>query len=281
MAAIGEMAPVVPPANIIAEPKPAGTAAALAWAANEIVRRDPSGVMLSVHADWSIGDPEGFRRTLVHAADLAERHRSLVTVGVVPTRPDPGFGYLSPGSPVEGDACRVDRFIEKPDQVRAEAMVRDGYLWNSGIFVWRAADFLAQVMAHTPEVAPALEAHGDDIDAFFGAVRSISVDVGVMERSDRVLMIPGNFGWDDVGTWAALRRVRALDPSGNASVGPVFPVASHDNVIHAEGGDVVLFGVSGLIVIARPGLTLVTTTDHAADLKSLIDALPPEVRERP
>ena len=279
--AIRELAPELPAGNVIAEPKPAGTAAALAWAAHEIVQRDPAGVMISVHADWSIGDAHGFRAALSRAADLAEAHHALVTVGVVPSRPDPGFGYISPGDVVDGDARRVARFVEKPDRERAEQMLRDGYLWNSGIFVWCAADFLDDVRRHTPEVASALQAHTASIDEFFAAARSISVDVGVLERSTRVLVIPGQFGWDDVGTWAALRRVRALDASGNAAVGPAWAVASQGNVVHAEGSDVVLFGVSDLIVVSRPGLTLVTTMEHAADLKTLIDALPAAVRERP
>lgn len=279
--AIRDLVPELPPGNIIAEPKPAGTAAALTWAAAEIARRDRDGVMISVHADWAIGDPEGFRKALQRAADVAQRHRALVTVGVVPSRPDPGFGYISPGEPADGDARRVARFVEKPDRARAEEMVRDGYLWNSGIFVWRAADFLDEVRAHTPEVAPSLDRAGGDIAAFFATVQSISVDVGVLERSNRVLVIPGDFGWDDVGTWAALHRVRTLDASGNASAGPVWAVASHGNVVHAEGCDVVLYGVADLVVVSRPGLTLVTTMDRAADLKTLIDQVPAEVRDRP
>lgn len=281
VAAIRELAPSLPAASVIAEPKPAGTAAALTWAAREIERRDPDGVMISVHADWAIGDPEGFRRALQRAADVATRHSALVTVGVVPSRPDPGFGYIRPGEVVDGDARRVREFVEKPDRTRAEQMVREGYLWNSGIFVWRVADFLAEVRQHTPEVAPALDAAGDDINAFFGSVRSISVDVGVLERSDRVIVIPGDFGWDDVGTWAALRRVRKLDVAGNAASGATWPVDAHGNVVHAEGCDVVLYGVDDLVVIARNGLTLVTTVDRAADLKELVDALPPTVRDRP
>lgn len=278
--AIRELASEIPTDNIIAEPRPAGTAGALTWAANHIARRDPDGTMISVHADWSVGDPASFCRALQRAADLAEQQGALITVGIVPSRPETGFGYIAPGAVVEGDARRVDRFVEKPDAATAELMVAKGYLWNSGIFVWRVGDFLDEVKALTPEVAPALAAHPNDIGTFFGAVQSIAVDVGVLERSRRVLVIPGEFGWDDVGTWAALRRVRALDAHGNAAVGPAFAVDAAGNVVHAEGGDVVLFGVSNLIVVSRPGLTLVTTMEDAANLKTLIERLPAEVRER-
>ena len=212
VAPIGALAPQLPGENLIAEPKPAGTAAALTWAAAEIARRDgPGAVMICVHADWCIADEEGFRDTLARAAEVAERERALVTVGIVPSRPDPGFGYIQPaaapgGAPnAAGEARRVERFVEKPDRETAQRMVAEGFLWNSGIFVWRVGDFLDEVRALTPEVAPALDAAGGDIGRFFAAVKPISVDVGVLERSRRVLVLPGDFGWDDVGTWAALR----------------------------------------------------------------------------
>lgn len=274
----------IPPSQLVAEPKPAGTAAALTWAAHRIAEIDgPDAVMMSVHADWSVADAEGYRTALRHAARLAAERRSLVTVGIVPTRPDPGFGYIRPGdrlADVDGaEVYRVAQFVEKPDRERATSMVREGYLWNSGIFVWRAGDFLEEVHRHCPEVSVALDAHGSDLPGFFGAVKSVSVDVGVLERSDRVLVIPGRFGWDDIGTWAALRRVRQSDAAGNALSGSVHAVDSSGNVVHAEGNEVVLFGVSDLVVVTHDGLTLVTTIDRAADLKELLEAIPKRLRE--
>jgi mannose-1-phosphate guanylyltransferase len=279
---IHALLPEIPRENLIAEPKPAGTAAALAWAASVIATRDgDEAVMLSVHADWAIGDAPGFRAALERAATVAEAQHALVTVGVVPSRPDPGFGYIRPGEALDGGGQRVAQFVEKPTRERAAEMVRDGYLWNSGIFVWRVGDFLGEVRAHTPEVAPALaDAHGEII-RFFATVKSISVDVGVLERTDNVVVIPGSFGWDDVGTWAALARVRTHDAAGNAANGPVHLVDARDNVVQAEGNDVVLYGVQDLVVVVRDGLTLVTTTERAADLKTLLDALPSQVRDRP
>jgi mannose-1-phosphate guanylyltransferase len=182
---------------------------------------------------------------------------------------------------MESGVFAVGQFVEKPDRERAAVMVRDGYFWNSGIFVWRVGDFLDEVRSHTPEVAPALAAANGEIATFFATVKSVSVDVGVLERSARVLVIPGDFGWDDVGTWAALHRVRRHDSQGNASSGTVYAVDAHDNVVHAEGCDVVLYGVSDLVVVTRAGLTLVTTREQAADLKTLLAALPPNVRDLP
>jgi mannose-1-phosphate guanylyltransferase len=280
--AIAALAPSIPRGNLIAEPRPAGTAAALAWAAHEIARRGGrDAVMLSIHADWAVGDPEGFRAALSRAADAAEHYGALVTVGIVPVRADPGFGYIQPGEELPDGVRRVARFIEKPDRARADAMVREGFLWNSGIFVWRAGDFLDEIAAHTPEVAPHLASHEYDLEGFFGAVTtSISVDVGVLERSGKVLVVPGDFAWDDVGTWAALRRVCPGDGRNNVLHGSVYAVESDGNVVHTEGDAVVLYGVSDLVVVSRDGLTLVTTIDRASDLKALIESLPPHIRDQ-
>jgi mannose-1-phosphate guanylyltransferase len=159
-------------------------------------------------------------------------------------------------------------------------MWKSGFLWNSGIFAWRVTDFLSEIDAHTPEIAPALRAHGDDAAEYFRAVQPIAVDHGVLERSNRVLVVDGDFGWDDVGTWGALARVRARDPFGNVASGDVHFVDAHRNVVHAERGDVVLYGVNDLVLVVHDGVVLVTTVDRSADLKTLVDALPPSVRER-
>jgi mannose-1-phosphate guanylyltransferase len=278
---VHEHVPRVPTENLIAEPRAVGTGGALAWAASEIERRDgPDATMISVHADWAIGDDEGFRAALSRAATVAERESALVTVGVVPTRPDTGFGYIRPGSPVGDGAFRVDRFIEKPDRAAAERMIEGGALWNSGIFAWRVGDFLRDVRALTPELAPALASANGNAERFFEAATPVTVDVGVLERSSNVVVMRGSFQWDDVGTWAALARVRARDARGNAASGSTVLVDADDNVVYAEGTDVVLYGVRDLVVVVRDGLTLVTTKESAADLKTLISKLPPDIRDR-
>jgi mannose-1-phosphate guanylyltransferase len=274
-AAVEQLLPDVPSENVIAEPRAGGTAAALAWAAQEILRREgPEAVMISVHADWSVGHPDRFVATLREAAAIASEHHALVTVGVVPTRPDPGFGYIEAGEDIAPGVRRVAKFVEKPDRARAALMIGKGALWNSGIFVWRVGDFLDDVRSLTPEVAPALHAHANDIHGFFSNVTPISVDHGVLERSRRVMVMPGDFAWDDVGTWGALQRVRKQDATGNAMTGRVHAVDASGNVVHAEGTTVVLYGVEDLVVVAKDGLVLVTTVDKSADLKTLIDALP-------
>lgn len=275
--------PDLPRENIIAEPKPAGTAAALTWASLEIASRDgDKATMISVHADWAIGDEEGFREVLTLAERIAVENSALVTVGVRPTRPETGFGYIEPAAKDASRGAKVARFIEKPNRARAAELVAAGNLWNSGIFVWRVGDFLSEVKSLTPEIAGALQGEArSDRNKFFSAVRSISVDNGVLERSKKVMVVAAEFGWDDIGTWPALKRSRTLDAKGNSANGSVHLVDSSNNVVHAENGTVVMYGVSDLVVVTRDGITLVTTADKAADLKTLVDSLPPELREKP
>jgi mannose-1-phosphate guanylyltransferase len=279
--AISALVTEIPKANIISEPRPAGTAAALTWAALEIRRRDgDDATMISVHADWAVRDNDRFRATLLAAEDAAVANKSLVTVGIVPTRPDPGFGYIQPTNIDSDEPSAVKRFVEKPDRNRAAEMTNEGYLWNSGIFVWRVGDFLEEVKAHATELAKAIAA-GDHASAeeFFKKIdKPVSVDVAVLERSKRVMVVPGSFGWDDIGTWAALQRVRDPDELGNATTGDVHLLDCTNNVVHSESGTVVMYGVENLVVVTQDDLTLVTTTDRAADLKRLVESLPPGLR---
>lgn len=274
---IRRLLPAIPRENIIAEPRPAGTAAALTWAALAIERRDDkNATMISVHADWFIGNDVQFREVLLEAEEVAQKTHTLVTVGIVPTRADQGFGYIQAVNPNKKGGSPVKRFVEKPDRARAEKMRSEGYLWNSGIFVWSVGDFLAQVKQHTPELAKALALDRDaEASEFFASVaKPVSVDVGVLERSKNVTVIPGDFGWDDIGTWAALGRVRDKDEFGNVTIGAVHMLDCSDNVVRTDSGTVVIYGVDNLVVVVHDGLTLVTTREKAADLKRLVESLP-------
>ncbi len=278
---IRRMLPQLAADQVLEEPRAAGTAAALTWASHVVAQRGGAEARLvSVHADWAIGDEDRFRRTLAKAAEAAASQGALATVGIIPTHANPGLGYIQPGEALSGGSRRVQRFVEKPDLARAEQMVADGYLWNSGIFAWRATDLLAEVAAHTPEVAAALAKADEGADAFFAAVASpVSIDVGVLERSAKVVVLAGDFGWDDVGTWGALRRLRRGDQHANAMHGRVHTQDARGNVVHAERGTVVLYGVEDLVVVVRDGVTLVTTVERSNDLKALVESLPPALRE--
>ena len=267
----------LPAANILAEPFAASTAPALAWATAVAARRDPEAVVLSLHADWTVGDPEAFRAAAESALDLAAAHDVVVTVGAHPTRAEVGYGYVVPGEPLPGTpARRIAEFAEKPSLERALALIAAGATWNTGLFAWTARRFRAEVEAHTPELAAALPAlDRGDVEAFYHAVKPVSVDVGLFERTGRGATISADFGWDDVGSWAALARVRTADPAGNVSAGDAYAVDTRDSVLWSEDGTVVAYGVADLVIVRTAGITLVTTTERAAGLKRLLDALPP------
>lgn len=270
----------LPRTNFLTEPTARSTGPALTWAAAEIARRDPDAVLLSLHADWHVPDPAAFARVAAKALALAEGGEYLVTVGVVPTRPDPGFGYIVPDHAIAGTgARRVGSFTEKPSAERARELVAAGALWNSGLFAWRGRTMLHEIGRHTPEIAAHLGAlAAGDVAGFFAAVPSLPIDVGLLERSDRVAVVPGDFSWDDIGTWEALTRVRAGDPAGNVLVGPVHASDTTDCVVWSDDVPVVVSGVANLVVVSANGRILVLDRARAADLKSILERLPPEVR---
>jgi len=270
----------LPAANILVEPRAASTAPALIWATLEAQRRDPEAEVLSLHADWAVGDAAAFRRTADTALLTARQHQCLVTVGMVPSRPETGYGYIVPGAPLAEGVRMVARFSEKPDAATALDLMAAGALWNSGLFAWSAELLLAEVEAHTPEVAPQLPAlKAGNVGEFFRGVTPISIDVGLLERSGSVAVVSGAFAWDDIGTWQALTRVRAKDPNGNVVVGNASLHESEDCIVWTDRDTVVLSGVQDLIVVQANGRILVMPSERASSMKQLLDALPPEVRD--
>jgi mannose-1-phosphate guanylyltransferase len=270
----------LPRSNFLIEPRAASTGPALVWATHEIRQRDPDAAILAMHADWAIGDPNAFVRTAASALESARRHDRLVTVGIVPSRPDTAYGYIIPGNPLDQGTRTVVRFVEKPDAGTALDLMAAGALWNSGLFAWTAARLLAEVTAVTPEIAPYVERlDRGDVAGFFAGVTAVSIDVGVLERSARVAVLPGHFDWDDVGTWDALARVRPLDSHGNIAVGPVQLVDVNDCVVWSEGIPIVVSGVRDLVIVSANNRFLVAPRSQVAELKQVLERLPPEVRE--
>ncbi len=270
------------PANVLVEPRAASTGPALVWGTAEACRRDPSAAVLSLHADWAVGDSAAFVRTAESALLAARSTDRLVTVGIVPSRPETGYGYIVPGEPLESGARRVARFTEKPDTATALDLLAGGALWNSGLFAWTGRRLLAEVERHTPEIAPHLGRLAEgDVAAFYRGVTAVSIDIGVLERSDAVAVVPGHFDWDDIGTWEALARVRPRDREGNVAIGPAVLHESGDCIVWSEGIPVVLAGVRDLVVVTANGRVLVMDRARAADLKRVIDALPADIRELP
>ena len=272
------------PAQFMVEPQAKGTGPVLTWAAWSLLREDPEAVIVSLHADHAIEPWGEFQRLIRNAGALARTHASLFTVAVPPNRPETGYGYIRPGEALraggEIEAFLVQSFVEKPDLETAEAYVRDGYLWNSGIFLWRADLFLEEVKAVAPELGdllPLLEA--GDVDGFFSRAPSISVDEAVLERSSRVASVRATFAWDDVGSWEALCRTCPGDEAGNVALGNVHLEDARRNIVMVEEGEVVLFGVEGLVVVRSGDILLVADRRRTGELKALLKSLPPHLRD--
>jgi mannose-1-phosphate guanylyltransferase len=272
-----EALPGLPRRSVLPEPMARGTAPALAWAAHLIARQDPDAVMISLHADHVIEPGAAFRSVLARAAALSYRHRKLFTLGAQPTRPETGYGYMAPGVALDSaaDAWTVARFVEKPKRAEAEAHIAAGYLWNTGIFIWPVSVLLEQIEQHTPELAELLPllAAGDEA-AFFERAVPLSIDQGLLERSDAVALMRADFRWDDVGAWDAVGRNRPTDEAGNAGVGDAHFVDANGCIVWAEDGSVVVFGASDLVVVRSGGITFVAARDRTPELKSLLARLP-------
>ncbi len=275
--------PELPSQQVLLEPEARGTAPALAWAAQEILKRSERpdrAVLVSLHSDHVIRPLESFLSSLRRAIDAALRLDRLVTVGVKPTRPETGYGYIEVGKNLSEGVYEVSRFVEKPDRQTAERYLeRGGFVWNSGNFVWRPEVLLSELSSHTPELAGELPRLRDgDVPGFFANVPTLTIDHGLMERSPNIAVVESDFEWDDVGAWAALMRVRQLDDHGNLTVGEAHASNCEDCLVWAEDGPVVAFGLSDIAVVRASGVTFVAALDRVADLKKLLAELPEHLR---
>lgn len=260
--------------HFLAEPRPRGTGPALAWAAHHILSEDPQAVMLSMHADHVIEPPLEFRRTIRRAVAAAKGER-LYCIGIRPDRPETAYGYVRLGRESAPGIFEAREFVEKPDLETARRYLDSGaYLWNTGIFAWRAADFLEVVRRHAPEIAAALPAlEAGDVEGFFASAEPVSVDVAVMERAPSVGVVEATFRWDDVGTWTALARTRPADAAGNTVVGRAALVEARNNIVWSERGRITLFGVEGLVVVRSGRETLVAPRGRVSELKAMLRRL--------
>jgi mannose-1-phosphate guanylyltransferase len=257
------------------EPKARGTAPVLAWAAWKLARIDPDAVMVSLHADHLIQPLERFVETVSTAVRIAARDDLLLCIGVAPDRVEPGYGHIEPGDALvpggPAEAFRVARFHEKPDPATARRYVDEGFLWNTGIFVWKAGVLLEELRSHTPEIAECLPLLETSDDAFFDAAPVTVIDRAVMERSRKVGTVRALFRWDDVGSWQALGRTRPTDSQGNVLIGNGRVVDGSRCIVYAEGSSsVVILGADDLIVVQSGDTTMVLPRDRAPEMKELL-----------
>ena len=290
----------LPRSRFLVEPDSRNTAMATAWAAQRILAVDPKGVMVVLSADHHIPDPHAFAKAIEMAAFAAAQADVLVTLGVRPSRPETGYGYIHLGQEMKGELSglhRIRRFVEKPDQARAARYLALGdYLWNAGVFIWSAASLLGEIEVCAPDIHRAmapLRRTGASrtrapVQAAYRRAPSLPIDVAVLERSRKVCTIPVEFAWSDVGTWSSLaeqlgmgpaKKARpvgqsTLDEDGNCVIdGDVIPVESSRNLVWGGERTVTLLGVEDLAVIDTDDVILITKLDRSSDVRSVVSEL--------
>jgi mannose-1-phosphate guanylyltransferase len=276
---VRRLLPELPAANAIGEPAARNTLAACAVAAQWAKAQDPDAVLVTLPADHAVSPADAMREVLRSAAAHAAASRSLVTLGLRPTFPATGFGWIRLGDEVArqgGHAVhRVASFVEKPDRARAELyLAQGGHLWNLGMFAWRADAFLAEVARLALEVAERSLLALTSIDRAYDGMPSVSVDHGVLEHTSVVDCVPCSFEWDDLGSFAALPRHLPQDAAGNCATGPLVALDARNCIAWAEDGRMTaLLGVEDLIVVHANGATLVAHRSRSEDVKRIVEEL--------
>lgn len=282
----------LPASRVLVEPQRRNTAMATAWAAHRVKAADPDAVMAVLSADHHIPDASAFARDMKLSARAAAEANVLVTLGVKPTRPETGYGYIQSGPPASGfhRLRQVKRFVEKPDLAAARRYLRSGqYRWNAGIFVFRASVFLEEVERHARDVHRALAPlRGPKartrkaVESAFRRAPSLPVDVAVMERSDRVWTLPVEFQWSDVGTWASLAEELGVGKPGRGARqaagnrvlgGEALLEGASNNLVWAGDRLVALLGVEDLVVVDTEDVIFVTKVDGESDVRRLVAKL--------
>ena len=285
--------PEIPAENILIEPVGRNTAPCIGLAALHIQKRVPDAVMLVLPSDHRIGDEITFRRVLDAAGKVAAEGNSLVTIGIRPTGPETGYGYIEQGDPFpvggDGEIRRVRSIREKPPLEQAREFLRQGrFLWNSGMFVWKASTILGAIERFLPELHAGLlqirEALGTEreeeiVGEVYSAQKAVSIDYGVMEKAEDVLVVPGDFGWSDLGSWDALWEVSGKDENGNAVRGSFIGIDAGNSLVHSPGKLVALVGVRDLLVVETDDALLICRRGRSQDVRKVVEALEKDNRK--
>ena len=272
--------------NVLNEPEGKNTAPAIGFAAAHIKKKAPGAVMAVMPSDHVIAKTDVFLKVLKRAEMLAQKGY-LTTVGIVPHRPETGYGYIQKGRSLsrakDMEGFEVKHFVEKPDLRTAKAYVRSrDYCWNSGIFVWRVKDILREVRRQLPDLykgisdiekAVGRKDESDVVGRVFRSLKPISVDYGIMENAAKVAVISADFGWSDVGSWLALEDIAKKDKTGNIITGNVIDVGSKDSIVFAGKRLVATVGLQDTVVVDTPDATLVCSKTHTQDVRKVVDEL--------
>ncbi len=294
--AILRQIPKFPPKQMIAEPAGRNTAPAIGLAAFLLLRHDPEAVLGLFPSDHVIADPIQYRATLSRGIDIAAAGENIVVLGIRPTRPETGYGYIETGATDQNGAVHVRRFTEKPDLATASQFIDAGtYFWNSGMFLWRADTLANSLREHLPKTAGLLEniaaaygtrQFGSRFRKLYPKCENISVDYAILEprsakgeAQSRIFCLPSDFGWNDLGSWTALHehhmaKSKAIGPSpAFVSVSGSFALNAKNNYVHVPGKFVALVGVSNLVIVETDDALLVTTLDQSQDVGKVVKYL--------
>jgi mannose-1-phosphate guanylyltransferase len=274
----------VPPENIIEEPFGRNTAACIGLASVIIKKNDKDAVTLILPADHIIKDKNLFHTTLKSAAEFADESKGLVTIGIPPTRPETGYGYIQiDDKSVSDNIFKVLTFAEKPNYATAVRFIESGdFMWNSGMFIWRADVILNEIKNYLPDLYDGLETISKDIGNpdydktlfnIYGILKSISIDYGIMEKSKQVFLIKGKFSWSDVGSWEEVYQLSEKNDDGNALKGNIYSDRTIDSYVYSPGKFTAVIGVENLIIINTEEALLICRRDQCQDVKKIVDHL--------
>ena len=282
---VQEHLPSIAPDHILREPIGRNSAPAIAWAAATLARQDPRAVMATFSADAVIANVEGLRQTLYLAYDLAEQGR-LVTIGIKPTTPETGYGYIRFADQVqEGhsyQAFKVERFVEKPNLTTAQSYLRDGhYVWNAGIFIWKVETILAELREHLPEVMRKIETIVDamdtkheqsTLDELWPGIQAISIDYGILEKTHNLVVIPADLQWNDVGNWEQYGALFPADEQGVRGVGAHEGFDTQNVVVYNNTQrEIFTIGIEDIIIIEMDNKTVICHKDQVQRVKELAE----------
>lgn len=279
-----EQIPGLPEKNILCEPAGRNTAPCIGLGAVHIAKKYQDAMMFVLPSDHLIKFNKMFLSVLKDAIEVAEKKSNLVTIGITPDYPETGYGYIKFDSHrVDGRAYAVERFVEKPSlEVAKEYLVSEEYLWNSGMFIWKVSTILNNIKKYMPDAYEHLERIKSSIgmedqqqvlEREFLKIESRSIDYGIMEKAEDIYILPGTFGWDDVGSWLAVERIKKSNEFGNVVDGNIITVNTHNCIIQGSRKLIATVGLEDLIVVDTDDATLICAKDGAGDIKKVLENL--------
>lgn len=283
-ALVKEQLPELPEKNILCEPVGRNTAPCIGLGAVHISKKYEDAIMFVLPSDHLIKYTGMYVDTLKEACEVAGSGDNLVTLGITPDYPETGYGYIKiKAEQCIGHAYKVEKFVEKPDlETAKEYLATEEYLWNSGMFIWKVSTILDKIKEYMPDtyaglqtIKEAIDAENQDyvLDKEFEKFQSISVDYGILEKAENIYTIPGTFGWDDVGSWLAVERIRKTNEFGNVVSGNVITINSRECVIEGTEKLIAAVGLENLIVVDTEDATLICDKEHAGEIKKVLETL--------